>query len=300
VGGPFRVCYEASLGYGAVHDALAPLASQVAVAHPGRLRVIFQARKKNDRIDAHKLARMMFLDELPEIHVPSVAVREWRVLIEHRRRLIDKRTAAKNGLRAVLRGQGIDAPRGNRMWTKAGAAWAASVEFASELTALRRDQLLLEIEHMGSSIKVVEKRLDRLAEKDPRVRLLRTIPGVGPRTAEAVVAWVDKPERFTSTRHAASYFGLVPSLDESGAVKRYGRITKQGPATVRKLLVEASWRAVALEPSMRETFERVKAGKKERAGRAVVAVAHRLVRVMVAMLKSGQPWRTGEEATPMT
>lgn len=295
IDGPFRACYEASLGYGAVHDALAPIAREVAVAHPARLRVIFQAKRKNDRIDAHKLARMMFLNELPEIHVPSLAVREWRVLIEHRRRLVDKRTAAKNGLRAVLRGQGIDAPRGNKLWTKAGTAWAAAVGFASELTALRRDQLLLEVEYLGLSIKAAEKSLDRLAEKDPRVALLRTIPGVGPRTAEAVLAWVDKPERFGSTRHAASYFGLVPSLDESGAVKRYGRITKQGPATVRKLLVEASWRSVALDPSMRAVFERVKGGKKDRTGRALVAVAHRLVRMMVAMLKSGQAWRAAEE-----
>lgn len=295
VGGPLRVCYEASLGYGMIHDALAPLASEVAVAHPGRLRVIFQGRKKTDRIDAQKLARMMFLGELPEVHVPSLAVREWRVLIDHRGRLVDKRTAAKNGLRALLRSQGIQAPRGGKLWTRAGTAWAAAVEFASELTALRRDQLLLEIEHLDRSIQVVEKRLDRIAGDDPRVQLLRTIPGVGPRTAEAVVAWVDKPERFTSTRRAASYFGLVPSLDESASVKRYGRITKQGPATVRKLLVEASWRAVALEPSMRALFERVKGGKKDRTGRALVAVAHRLARVMVAMLKSGQPWKAAEE-----
>lgn len=291
VDGPFQVCYEASLGYGVMHDALAPMAERVAVAHAGRLRVIFTSRRKNDRIDARKLARALFLDELPEIHVPSVDVREWRVMIEHRARLVDKRTAAKNGLRAVLRGQGIDAPPGKRLWTRAGIAWVESLEFASGLTAMRRDQLLREIACLTGSIKDAETRLDLIGGADPRVRLLRTIPGVGPRTAEAMVAWVDDPGRFSSTRRASSYFGLVPSLDESAAVKRYGRITKEGPATVRRLLVEASWRAIALSPSMRAFYERVRAGKKERRARALVAVAHRLVRIMVAMLKSGEVWR---------
>lgn len=298
---PFQICYEASLGYGVLHDALAPLAVRVAVAHPARLRVIFKAKRKSDRIDAYKLARMLLLDEVPEIHVPSHDVRERRVMIEHRRRLVDKRTAAKNGLRSVLRSQGIDAPRGQKMWTRAGMAWAATMEFDSMLTGLRRDQLLREIRHLNEAIKEVERALDRINAGDRRVALLRTIPGIGPRTAEAMVAWIDRPERFASTRRAASYFGLVPSLDESGSVTRYGRITKEGPATVRKLLVEATWRAVALEPSLKAIFERIRAGKKERTGRALIAVAHRLVRVMTAMLKSGEPWRSvGAEAPAAT
>ena len=117
------------------------------------------------------------------------------------------------------------------------------------------------------------------------------IPGVGPRTAEAVVAYVDKPERFGNGAQVASYFGLAPSLDQSGRSVRYGRITKGGPATVRKLLVEASWQVIRHNPAMKKFYERVKAGKNERTGRALVAVARRLVEIMAAMLKSGEVWR---------
>jgi transposase len=298
IDGPFRACYEASLGYGVLYDRLAPVAAGVQVAHPAALRSIFRSKRKNDRIDAHKLARLVRLNEVPAIHVPSAQVREWRVVIEHRRRLIDKRTRAKNGLRAVLRSQGIQAPRGRVLWTRKGMAWAGELVLNSPLTRLRRDQLLLEIEHLTACIRAVEKALDAVASKDPRVALLRTIPGVGPRTAEAVVAYVDEPERFTTARHGAAYFGLVPCLDESAGTKRYGHITRQGPATVRKLLVEASWRAIALSPSMRAHFERIKGGKKDRTGVALVAVAHRLVKVMVAMLKSGEEWREVNAAPP--
>ena len=292
---PFQVCYEASLGYGLLHDALAPLATRVQVAHPAELRCIFKSKRKSDRIDARKLARLLRLDEVPAIHVPTPFVREWRVTIEHRRRVVDKRTRSKNGLRALLRSLGIASPRGAALWSRKGLAWAGALEF-TPLTALRRDQLVLEIEHLTGMVNAVSKALDGLAEKDPRVALLRTIPGVGPRTAEAVVAYIDKPERFSSSRRAAAYFGLVPLLDESADTKHYGHITRQGPATVRKLLVEASWRALTLSPSVRAFFERVKGGKKDRTGKALVAVAHRLVKVMLAMLKSGQPWREEDPA----
>lgn len=296
VDGPFRVCYEASLGYGTLYDRLAPIAAEIQVAHPTHLRAIFRSKRKTDRVDAQKLARLLRLGEVPLVHVPSAPVREHRVTIEHRRRLVDKRTRAKNGLRALLRSQGIDAQRGQGLFTVKGRAWVRELAFASPLTALRRDQLLREVEHLTEEIKEVTHALEGVVADDPQVALLRTIPGVGARTAEAFVAYVDDVDRFASVRHAAAYFGLVPCLDQSAGTARYGRITRQGPATARKLLTEAAWRSIALSPSMRAYFERIKGGKKDRSGVAIVAVAHRLVRVMTAMLKSGQPWKEGEVA----
>ncbi len=301
VDGPFRVCYEASLGYGILYDHLAPLAAEVQVAHPTHLRAIFRSKRKTDRVDAQKLARLLRLGEVPRVHVPAAPVREHRVTIEHRRRLVDKRTRAKNGLRAVLRSQGIDAPRGQSLFSIKGRAWIAALPFASPLTALRRDQLLREVERLNEEIKEVTHALEGVVTEDAQVELLRTIPGVGPRTAEAFVAYVDDVERFASVRHAAAYFGLVPCLDQSAGTSRYGRITRQGPATARKLLVEAAWRSITLSPTMRAYFERIKGGKKDRNGVAIVAVAHRLVRVMTALLKSGAPWKeesAAEAAVP--
>ncbi len=291
LGAPARACYEASLGYGMLHDALTGVGVQVQVAHPAHLRAIWQSKRKNDRIDAQKLATALFLDRVPRVHVPPMAVREWRVLIEHRRRLVDKRTATKNGLRALLRSHAVAAPKGRRLWFGPGKTWLRGVEFASPLAALRRDQLLEELEHFDRMVKAAEKVLDQMGDRHPGVALLRTMPGVGPRTAEAVVAYVDDAQRFGSTRRVASYFGLVPSLDQSAGVKRLGHITRQGPATVRKLLVEAAWQGIRHSPSLRRMFDRIKGGRKEQTGRALVAVARHMVEAMVAMLKSGQEWQ---------
>lgn len=290
---PFNICYEASCGYGWLHDHLTPLAHSVAVAHPGHLRLIFRGKKKNDRVGAAKLAKLLFLDEVPRVHVPSIDVRAWRKMIEHRRRLVDKRTPpprAKNGLRALLRANVIDSPPRAKMWSKKGIAWVTTLELPTRGEALQRDLLLEEITHFDRQIQRVTAELDSLAAKHPGVTLLRTIPGVGVRTAEAVVAYIDDPKRFTRIKAIGSYFGLVPSQDQSGSTNRLGHITRQGPGTVRKLLVQAAWRGIRSSPSLRAFFGRIVGNDKDRKKIALIATSHLLSRVMLAMLRSNTPW----------
>jgi transposase len=184
----FEVCYEASCGYGHYHDLLRPLAVRVLVAHPGQLRLIFRSKHKNDRNDAERLAKLLYLGETPAVHVPSPEVRAWRELINCRGQLVAKRTRAKNGARALLRSAGVVPPKKPGLWTKKGLAWLRRVELPTASQQLRRDLLLEEIEALTKQVRRVEQELNRQARKTPAVALLRTIPGVGARTAEAVVA----------------------------------------------------------------------------------------------------------------
>jgi hypothetical protein len=70
---PFAVYYEASLGYGYIYDALSRIATEIRVAHPGQLRLIFRSKKKNDRADAKKLAMRVTAVEGMQVKVtPSV------------------------------------------------------------------------------------------------------------------------------------------------------------------------------------------------------------------------------------
>ena len=142
--GKVSVCFEASTAYGYLHELLSAVAERVVVAHPGQLRLIFRSKKKNDRADAEKLAKLLFLGEVPTVYVPSQDVRAWRQLVEYRRRLIAKRTRTKNALRAILRTVGQRPPREFGLWTRRGAAWLAQVELPP-LTALQRDLLLEEL-----------------------------------------------------------------------------------------------------------------------------------------------------------
>ena len=87
-----------------------------------------------------------------------------------------------------------------------------------------------------------------------------------------------------------SYFGLVPSQDQCGSMNHLGHITRQGPGTVRKLLVQAAWRGIRQSPALKAFFDRIVGGDRDRRKIAIVATAHHLARAMLAMLRSGTPW----------
>jgi len=93
---------------------------------------------------------------------------------------------------------------------------------------------------LGRKIRRVEKELARMADRHPGVALLRTIPGVGVRTARrSAPGWTT---RFASESAAdRGLLRLVPCQDSSADKNRLGHITREGPAVMRKLLTEAAW-----------------------------------------------------------
>jgi len=286
----FEVCYEASCGYGHFHDLLRPLAARVLVAHPGQLRLIFRSKNKNDRNDAERLAKLLYLGETPTVHVPSLQVRTWRELINCRSQVIAKRTRAKNTVRALLRSAGVVPPKQPGLWTKKGLAWLRQLTLPTPSQHLRRDLLLEEIETLIRQVRRIEQQLNHQAQQTPAVAQLRSIPGVGIRTADAVAAFVDDPHRFRQAKAIGRYFGLVPCQDQSGDKNRLGHITREGASVVRQLVAEAAWQALRRSPTVRAYFERVQRGDPQRKKIALVATAHYLVRVMWALLKRGTVW----------
>ena len=121
---------------------------------------------------------------------------------------------------------------------------------------------------------------------------MRTIPGVGARTAEAVVAFIDDPHRFRNAKAVGRYFGLVPCQDQSGDEEPARAHHPRGRApVVRQLLAEAAWQAIRRSPRVRAFFERVQRDDPQRQKIALVATAHYLVRVMWAMLRHGTTWQ---------
>ncbi len=152
----------------------------------------------------------------------------------------------------------------------------------SELRALDQVQALIE---------QVEAKLDCLGVADARVQRLRTIPGVGPRLGEMLVAWIDDPHRFKNGRQVGAYAGLTPKQHQSGTHDRLGRITKQGPGLMRKLLVEVAWLMRRYNPYANAIFERLCKGQKTRRKQAAVALARKILIWSWAMLRDERDWQ---------
>ena len=289
---PIAVCFEASCGSGHLYDQLRLVVDKVIVANPAQMRVIYRCKRKNDRIDALKLARALALDAVPKVHVPSLSVREWRGMIVCRSRLVSKRTRVKNEVRSLLRNAGAIAPRG--LWTKKGLHWLEREAELPEGSRLRLDLCLYELLNLKRQLSRVEKELNRQARRHPGVTLLMTIPGIGVRTAEALVAYIDDPDRF-HRKTIGAYFGLIPCQDQSGDHNRLGHITKQGPPVARKLLVEAGWMAVRKSKTVRAYFDCIVGDDPDRRKIAIVATAHYLLRVSLALLKNNECWMEKSE-----
>jgi transposase len=168
--------------------------------------------------------------------------------------------------------------------------WLREIVWPTELEKLRLEIMLEELGELRKKIVRVTKVLNDIGRKHAGVRLLMTIPSVGPRTAEAFMAYVDDPHRFTNST-IGSYFGLVPREDSTGDHRRLGHITREGPSTVRKYLTEAMWRGVSKDEDLKRVYERFLRGDKTRKKIAMVAMSHWLCRVMLAMLKSGEAFR---------
>ena len=291
---PFSICYEASCGYGHLYEQLRPLAAHVAVAHPGKLRLIYGSKRKNDRVDAQKLAKLLLLDMVPPVHVPDVDVRAWRSLIVLRQRVLQQVVRAKNQIRGVLREN--DLAGAKWLWSKKQLAWLESLDL-HPVAKLRLELAVQEFKALDERIKRIEKELQKYADAHPAVKLLMSILGVGIRTAETFVAWVDDITRFRNNRQIGAYFGLVPCQDASADKNRLGHITRDGPPVMRKLICEATWTAIKKDPTFKQFFEQVMGGKSERKKIALVATMHRMIKVMGAMLRSGQAYRKGVDAS---
>jgi transposase len=293
-GQKIHLTFEISGEAGYRYDALADLVDDITVSNPAKMTWIYRTSKKNDRIDARKQAILLSIGEVPKVHMPGKEVRQWRVTIQHRCKIVSDICKVKNRIRALLKANGFTKSASKGSWWKiTNRLWMYSFVTegqvqAKELWRMNLADMLDELNLLEKQLKRVTKYLDGYLEKQMGGKLLMSIPGVGPRTAEAVLAYTDDIKRFSRGKQYCAYFGLTPKLDESGMNRRLGHISKQGPSIARWLMVESAWRVVKKSPALRSYYNRVMGGQTNRKKIATIAVARKLLSIMRAMLMSGE------------
>jgi transposase len=291
------VVFEACSQAGWVHDLCEELELPATVASTtGDAWQWKHVKRKTDRDDARKLARLVALGEIDGVPVPPRAIRQWKSLIGLRKRLVGERVRVQNRIRGLLVSEGLPAPIGARAWTERGLG--AIGQFAQPLSecsadALWRGELILLLERyrfLDNQIREVEAKLDELAHSDSRVSLLLSIPGVGPRTAEVIVVHLHDARRFHSAEEVSAYAGLVPRQYQSGQTDRRGRITRRGPRLLRSALVECAWCSLRYNGWARKKWLELQANGCSKK-KAIVALARKLLVRCWAILRTGQVWR---------
>jgi transposase len=285
-----HLTFEVSGQAGWLYDELIDSVDTLTVSNPSKMTWIFRTAKKTDRIDARKQAVLLQIGEIPRVHMPSKDIRQWRLQIQHRRKLVSSSTQTKNRIRMLLKNHGYRQPEhGGSWWKKDNRKWMRELsENINDDWAGTLSDLLGQLALYEGQIKHRTEKLDERLSRHAGGYLLQTIPGVGPRTAEAVLAYTDEVKRFCRGKEYCSYFGMTPKLDESGSTRRLGHISKQGPSVVRWLIVESAWRAINKSPSLFAFYDRIRRGQDKRKKLAIVATARKMLSIMRAMQMTGE------------
>ena len=287
-----------------VARALAALGLKPIVIDAHEVRI--KARRpsqKSDRRDAFELCDGLRRDQYRSIvHIPSPAISTLRTALSRRRHFIRIQTAEINATKRLLRGAGWLV--GTRGSLRSASRWEHLINALAVEPALQAHTRLHYAvwQQAGEQVRALDHLLGDLGRgfRDD-VRRLETVPGVGPIVALTAVAVFADVERFGSAKHVASYAGLVPSTYQSGACDRHGHITKRGSAELRTMLCEAAHHARRSSHPLHPYFVKLCARRGYKT--AIVAVAHRLCRLLYALLRDGtdfQPTRLGVEEGPFT
>lgn len=269
-----------------VHDMLSARAGKVLLANPLALKRLASGRH-TDRVDAVRLAQMLALGTVPAVWTPPHPVREVRRLLHYRDRLVRTRRRAITQGKAVLGRHSHDLPREAdlRRWLSCEELRALpTVDQAILLSAMRQ------ITFVEEEIAAIEGELARRVAGVPDVELLLTITGVGLITAATIWAVLGEARRFAGPKQVTRYAGLDASVHQSGEQHRQGRISKNGSPLLRTVLVEAAHSVARYDIGPLGHFYQ----RKRRYlghGKAIVALARKLLIVAWRMLLTGEPYR---------
>src|SRR5450631_1941445 len=266
-----RVVIEVGTHSAWMQDVITEWGHEVLVANPRLMEGSKRRKRKSDRIDANKLARLGRGDpqSLYPIRHRSREVRQDLVVLRARDALVSVRTELINTARGLVKSMGTRLPG------------CSSPSFADKV----KDAIPVEVrEELGQ-------------KKYGHTTLLRQVKGVGPITSLAYVLTLEDPQRFSSSREVGPYLGLVPKQEDSGDSQPQLGISKAGDRMLRRLLVGSSqYMLGAFGPDTdlrRYGLRLCERGGKNAKKRAVVAVARKLA-VLLHHL-----WVTGDVYEPL-
>jgi len=223
----------------------------------------FVKSNKNDYLDAEALAEAVERENMRFVPIKTDDQLDLQALHRVRDRLVSRRTAVINQVRALL-----------------ASLWQ-------------------EWKHLEEQVEVLSGEIGSICDSDPACQRLRQIPGVGPLVATAVVAAIGNGAAFHKGREFSAWLGLVPRQYSTGGKPKLLGISKRGNPYLRKMFIHGARAAVLRLKRERSLIGRWMDGLEARAPRNVliVAMANKLARIAWAVLVSGEPYRAATATT---
>jgi len=267
-----------------IHDILEKFGVEVFLSNPGKTRLIAEAKNKTDKVDAKILARLLRADMLFTCYVPGEEIRNRREFLRARQNFVKNKTQIKNRIHSILDKHGLRFP--GTPYSKTSIEWLRKQDLGFMDEALVKGQLAL-LETLDEQIQVLEDKIAVMGMEDPQVKLLMTMPGIGYFTASMLVAEIGGITRFGNAKKIASWAGLAPRISQSGETAHIGRVG-QGNKRVSGLLVQCAHNARQHDPRFKRFYDRY--SKRRNKQKALVAVAHEMIRIVYFMLTRNEPY----------
>lgn len=285
---PWKGALEATLFTGWIYDFLRPYAETLEVAHPAMIRAIAASKKKNDRVDARKIADLLRCNLLPVCYMAPAEWRELRRLLRYRQLMVRQAVRMKNKAAGLLMEVGAESSK-EKLDQK--AYFGQLLETVADVP-----QSVKELLRMNRAARDLFERAQRKLVlgllKNPllreRVELLRSIGGVGEILALTWALEAGEPGRFRTMGNAISYCGLTGAQDSSAGQDRRTPISKQRNKHLQAVLIEAAKVAPQWNPQLRDVYDRARLGGN--ANQATLEVARKLVRYLLSVDRARKPF----------
>lgn len=290
LGGPCKAVVETSRTWGVLYDLLEEIdcVETVTLAHSLKVRAIAEAKVKTDKIDSHILAQLLRVNLIPAAYIPPKETRAFKEMVRQRVFLVRMRTRLKNRIHILLDRRHVPLPPLSDIFGRQGTEYLKKVKLPDIDGIILKENLAL-LDHFNELVKETEREIQRLIGNDPRVKLLRTVPGLGPILAAIVALEIDDVRRFTAAPKLASYIGLVPSTHASGGKIFHGPLMHMSNKWLRWAFVEAAWVAMRSSPYCRTFYESRKRNKGSHT--AIIALARRLSEIVWHVLAENREYQ---------
>ena len=266
--------YEAGFCGFSLHRILTSLGIDNKIVHPAGIEVAVRERVKNDKRDSEKISTQLAEGRLRGIYVPTIEREGYREISRLRETFVRKRVRTAAQIKGFLHRHGLFTELDDKVFSKSTIKALMEKEYGSDISYTLR-LLCEEWLYLDGQIKNIKERLMKQAEEDSLEKTYRSLPGVGPTVARILANELGDLSQFSNEKKLFSYTGLTPKEHSSGEHRWLGHISRQGKSVVRKMLVQAAWKAVQIDKGLQRKFTEL--SKRVGSRRAIVAIA----RVMI-------------------
>ena len=287
-----RIVLEASTVAYPLYDWLVCRGYAVIMANPSKIRAITASKSKTDEKDSLILAHLLRLGYVPRAYVPTPEIMRNRELLRATIDVGQEICRTKNRVHALLTKSGLRPEyktARDLFRTEHRMRWLTELRFGDHRDAVLQS-LLVHLESLEREQDILKSEIARIGTSSKDVDLLMSIKGVDFYAALIILSEIGDVSRFRNSEALCAYAGLVPRVRQSADVVSHGRITKQGPGTLRWVLDLVAQVVIRYDNPMRSYYRRLVRRKKRKAV-ALTAVSRKVLVIVYAMLTRGERCR---------